>query len=217
MKKKLIPAEERKLKVKAGKIIADLKKIFPKSEIALKFSNNWELYVAVVLSAQCTDKKVNEVTEKLFKKYKKFEDYLKADPIEFEKDIRQTGFYRNKTKSILTGAEFLKEHFNGLLPKTMQDMLTIPGVGRKTANVILGNAHGVVEGIAVDTHVIRLSKKLGLTDETDPVRIEKDLMLVIPKKEWFDFTYRLIDYGRKYCIARPHINQKCPLFKYESK
>ena len=215
MKKKLDSGEERKLRVKATKIIADLKKIFPKSEIALKFSNNWELYVAVVLSAQCTDKKVNEVTEKLFKKYKKFEDYLKADPMEFEQDIRQTGFYRNKTKNILTGARFLKEHFESKLPKTMEEMLTIPGVGRKTANVILGNAYGVVDGIAVDTHVIRLSKKLGLTDETDPIKIEKDLMNIIPKKEWFSFTYRLIDYGRKHCVARLHDPKNCPLSKYE--
>ncbi len=221
MKKKLAPVEEKKLKVKAGKIIADLKKIFPKSEIALKFSNNWELYVAVVLSAQCTDKKVNEVTEKLFKKYKKFEDYLNASAsrqkiLEFEQDIRSTGFYRNKAKNILTAAKFLKKHFKGSLPKTMQEMLTVPGVGRKTANVILGNAYGVVEGIAVDTHVIRLSKKLGLTDEVDPVKIERDLMKIVPKKEWFLFTYRLIDYGRKYCVARPHDSKKCPLSKYES-
>jgi len=216
MKKKLTSGEEKKLKVKARKIIADLKKIFPKSEIALKFSNNWELYVAVVLSAQCTDKKVNEVTEKLFKKYKKFGDYLKADQSEFEQDIRSTGFYRNKAKNILTAAKFLKEHFKGSLPKTMQEMLTVPGVGRKTANVILGNAYGVVDGIAVDTHVIRLSKKLGLTDETDPVKIERDLMAIIPKKEWFLFTYRLIDYGRKYCVARPHDSKKCSLSKYES-
>lgn len=217
MKKKLTPREEKKLKVKAGKIIIDLKKIFPKSEIALKFSNNWELYVAVVLSAQCTDKKVNEVTEKLFKKYKKFEDYLKINLSEFEQDIKSTGFYHNKAKSILTGAKFLKDHFKGTLPKTMSEMLTIPGVGRKTANVILGNAYDVVEGIAVDTHVIRLSEKLGLTDETDPVKIERDLMKIVPKKEWFSLTYRLIDYGRNYCVARPHINQNCPLFKYESK
>jgi endonuclease-3 len=216
MKKKLTLGEEKKLKIKARKIITYLKKIFPKSEIALKFSNNWELYVSVVLSAQCTDKKVNEVTEKLFKKYKKLENYLKADPMEFEQDIYQTGFYHNKAKNILTGAKFLKKHFKGSLPKTMQEMLTIPGVGRKTANVILGNAYGVVDGIAVDTHVIRLSKKLGLTDETDPVKIERDLMRIIPKKEWFSLTYRLIDYGRKYCVARPHDSKKCPLSKYES-
>ncbi|HZX01237.1 MAG TPA: endonuclease III [Candidatus Paceibacterota bacterium] len=217
MKKKLSKNEFKELKKRALKINAELKKLSPEAKIALKFSNNWELYVAVVLSAQCTDKKVNEVTEKLFKKYKKFEDYLKADPKEFEKDIYQTGFYHNKTKNILTGAEFLKEHFNGQLPKTIREMLTIPGIGRKTANVILGNAYGVVEGIAVDTHVMRLSKKLGLTDETDPVKIERDLMAIIPKKEWFALTYRLIDYGREYCVARPHANQNCPLYKYESK
>lgn len=217
MKKKLNEKEFTELKKKALKINVGLKKLSPQAKIALKFSNNWELYVAVVLSAQCTDKKVNEVTEKLFKKYKKFEDYLKADPREFEKDVHQTGFYHNKTKNILTGAKFLKENFNNKLPKTMKEMLTIPGVGRKTANVILGNAYGVVEGIAVDTHVMRLSQKLGLTDERDPVKIERDLMAILPKKEWFVFTYRLIDYGRKYCTARPHDPKNCPLSKYEAK
>lgn len=216
MKRRLSEKELKELRKRALKINAELKKLFPQARIALKFSNNWELYVAVVLSAQCTDKKVNEVTGKLFGKYRKFEDYLKADQREFEQDIRPTGFYRNKTKSILAGAKFIKENFKGSLPKTMDEMLAIPGVGRKTANVILGNAYGVVEGIAVDTHVMRLSKKLGLTDETDPVKIEKDLMAIIPRKEWFNFTYRMINYGRKYCVARPHDPRRCPLSKYES-
>ena len=208
------------LKKKAAKIVADLKKLFPKSKTALRYSNNWELYVAVVLSAQCTDKKVNEVTETLFKKYPKFDDYLKASASrrtvqEFERDIRPTGFYRNKAKNILAAANFIKKYFNGKLPRTMEEMLKIPGVGRKTANVILGNAYGIVEGIAVDTHVMRLSRRLGLTKETDPNKIEKDLMAILPKKEWFSFTYRLIDYGRNYCPSRPHRHEKCPLYKYE--
>lgn len=207
--------ELQELKKKAAKIVADLKKLSPKSKIALNYSNNWELYVAVVLSAQCTDKKVNEVTETLFKKYQKFEDYLKANFKEFELDIKPTGFYRNKTKSILTAAKFIKKTWNGNLPDTMEEMLTIPGVGRKTGNVILGNAYGVVEGIAVDTHVKRLSRLFGLTKEDDPTKIERDLMEILPKKEWFNFTYRLIDYGRKYCSARPHIRANCPLYKYE--
>ena len=203
------------VKKKAAKIVADLKKLFPEPKIALNYSNNWELYVAVVLSAQCTDKKVNEVTETLFKKYPRFEDYLRTNPKEFEADIRPTGFYRNKTKSILTAAKFIKETWNGSLPDTMKEMLRIPGVGRKTGNVILGNAYGVVEGIAVDTHVKRLSRLFGLTKENDPDKIEKNLMEILPKKEWFDFTYRLIDYGRKYCPARPHKSEKCPLYKNE--
>lgn len=207
--------ELNKLKDKASKIMADLKQLFPKSKTALNYSNNWELYVAVVLSAQCTDKKVNEVTEKLFKKYSKFDDYLKASSQEFERDVRPTGFYRNKAKNILAAADFIKKYFNGKLPKTMEEMLKIPGVGRKTANVVLGNAYGVVEGIAVDTHVKRLSRLFGLTKENNPDKIEKNLMAILPKKEWFDFTYRLIDYGRNYCPARPHRHEKCPLYKYE--
>lgn len=200
-------------KNKAAKIIKILGKLFPNPEIALKYSSNWELLVAVVLSAQCTDKKVNEVTEKLFRKYRVLEDYVKAKPREFERDIKSTGFYRNKAKNILAAARVVKEKFHGRLPKTMKEMLTIPGVGRKSANVILGNAYGVVEGIAVDTHVRRLSKKLGLTDNDDPDKIEQDLMKIIPRKDWFRFTYLLIDYGRKYCPARPHDHSQCPLSK----
>lgn len=212
-----------KLKKRVLKIIGCLQKLFPDAKIALKYSNPWELLVAVVLSAQCTDKKVNEVTEKLFQKYRKLEDYMRASRSEFEKDIRPTGFYRNKAKSILAAAKVIKEKFSarggpasgwgGRLPRTMAEMVTIPGVGRKSANVILGNAYGVVEGIAVDTHVIRLSRLLGLTNEKDPVKIERDLMQIVPKRDWFRFTYLLIGYGRKYCPARSHDHAKCPLSK----
>ena len=198
---------------RVAKIVRKLKQLFPHAKIVLKYRNNWELLVAVQLSAQCTDKKVNEVTEKLFKKYRTLDDYTNADPREFEKDIHSTGFYRNKTKNILAAAKMVKEKFGGKIPRTMPEILTLPGVARKSANVILGNAYGVVEGIAVDTHVKRLSKKLGLTTHDDPVKIEKDLMELLPKKEWFDFTYRLIDYGRKYCPARPHRHELCPLSK----
>jgi endonuclease III len=192
-------------------ILRELKKLFPKAEIALTYSNNWELMVAVQLSAQCTDKRVNIVTPVLFKKYPRLIDYCDADPAEFEKDIHSTGFFRNKTKNILAAAKMVKEKFGGEIPRTMEEILTIPGVARKTANVVLGNAYGVVDGIAVDTHVMRLAQKLGLTKHTDPVRIERDLMAAIPKKEWFAFTYRLIDYGRTYCVARPHDHANCPL------
>jgi endonuclease-3 len=198
-------------KKRALVIVRELKKLFPEAKIALSYKTNWELFVAVVLSAQCTDKKVNEVTKTLFKKYKKLEDYVCANPKEFEKDIHATGFYRNKTKNILAAARMIKETYKGILPHTMEEMRKIPGAGRKTANVVLGNAYGIVEGIAVDTHVIRLSKKLGLTHHTDPIKIEQDLMEILPKKEWFPFTYRLIDYGRKYCPARPHKHEICPL------
>lgn len=200
-----------KRKTLAKRILKKLEELFPHAKIALTYSNNWELLVAVVLSAQCTDKKVNEVTEKLFKKYKTLEDYLNASQKEFEQDIRQTGFFRNKAKNILASAKLVKERFGGKMPRTMEEILTLPGVARKSANVILGNAYGVVEGIAVDTHVKRLSQKLGLTNETNPDKIEKDLMQVIPRKDWFIFTYRLIEYGRNYCPARKHDITTCPL------
>ena len=182
---------------KIKNIITDLEKLFPKTKIALDYKNNWQLVVAVQLSAQCTDKKVNEITPALFKKYPRLEDYINANIKEFEQDIKSSGFYHNKAKNIIGAAKAVKEKFKGKLPKTMKEMLTIPGIGRKSANVILGNAYGVVEGIAVDTHVRRLSQKLGLTKSKNPDIIERDLMKQIPKDEWFGFTYRLIDYGRK--------------------
>ncbi len=211
MKKALTPQELEARRIKAKKIIAKLKKLVPDTAMPLNYSNDWELLVAVELSAQCTDKKVNEVTEKLFKKYPTFADYLLADPKEFEKDIHATGFYRNKTKNILAAAKMLKDKFKSKMPNTMEEILTIPGVARKTANIVLGRAHGVVEGIVVDTHVRRLANKLGLTTESDPVKIERDLMKIIPRKEWLLFTHRLIIYGRKYCPARPHDHARCPL------
>ena len=195
---------------RAVKIVKKLEALFPETKIALSYSNNWELLVAVLLSAQCTDKKVNEVTEKLFKKYRNLEDYTVAEPKEFEKDIHSCGFFRNKTKNILAAAKIVKKKFGGKIPKTMGEILQLPGVARKTANVVLGNAYGVVEGIAVDTHVIRLSQKLGLTHHSDPVKIEQDLMKLLPKKDWFFFTYGMIDYGRKYCPARSHDCSKHP-------
>lgn len=202
---------EEERKQKAREVVRKLKKIFPKAKIALHYSNNWELLAAVILSAQCTDKMVNVVTTQLFKKYRKLDAYVNAKSKEFEQDIRSTGFYRNKAKNILAAAKMIKEKYHGTVPHTMEEMLTLPGVARKTANVVLGNAYGVVEGIAVDTHVKRLAKKLGLTDHTDPNKIEKDLMALLPKKEWFDFTYRLIEYGRTYCSAKPHKHEQCPI------
>ncbi len=200
-------------KARARKIVATLKKLFPKASIALTYRTNWELLVAVELSAQCTDKKVNEVTKELFKKYWKLDDYVHAKQSEFEQDIRATGFYRNKARNILAAAKIVKEKFHGKIPRTMEEILTIPGVARKTANVVLGNAYGVVEGIAVDTHVRRLALKLGLTDHDDPVKIERDLMEIFPKKDWFKLTYWLIEYGRHVCPARPHDCINHPLTK----
>ena len=216
MKKKTIsvnksdPAAKRR----AASILRILKKLFPVAGIMLTYRTPWELMVAVQLSAQCTDKKVNEVTARLFKKYRSLDDYVNADPREFEKDIFQTGFYRNKTKNILAAARMVKEEFNGTLPRTMERMLTIPGVARKTANVVLGNAYGVVEGIAVDTHVGRLSRQLGLSVHSDPVKVERDLMGLFPKTEWLGLTYLLIEYGRKFSPARRRDHSGEPLARY---
>ena len=194
-------------------ILMELKKLFPHAKMVLHYSNNWELLISVILSAQCTDKMVNKVTEKLFKKYKTLDDYVKASQVEFEKDIHSTGFYHNKAKNILATAKIIKEQFHGEIPHTMKELISLKGVARKTANVVLGNAYGIVEGIAVDTHVIRLTKLWGLTKHTDPVKIEQDLMRLLPKEEWFTFTYRTIEYGRMYCIAKKHEHGKCPMTK----
>ncbi len=188
-----------------------LKKLFPKAEMMLKYENNWELLVSVILSAQCTDKKVNEVTKKLFKKYMALDDYVNADPRIFEQDIFSTGFYRAKTKNILASAKILKEDFGGEVPRTMEEILTLPGVARKTANVVLGNAYGVVDGMAVDTHVKRIAGILGLTRSNNPTIIERNLMALIPKKDWFRATYLFIEYGRTYCKATKHDHKECPL------
>jgi len=202
---------------KTTAILDELKALFPDAKTSLRYGNNWELLVAVELSAQCTDKKVNEITPALFAKYPTLADYTKVRPSEFEKDIFQSGFYRNKTKNILGAAKMISEKFGGEVPKTMEEILLIPGVARKTANVVLGNAYGVVEGIAVDTHVKRLARLWGLTNEESPEKIERDLMKLLPKEEWFLFTYRVIEYGRKYCTARIKDHSNCPLGRYERK
>ncbi|HXV26542.1 MAG TPA: endonuclease III [Candidatus Paceibacterota bacterium] len=198
-------------KRRAERILGILKNLFPDAGIVLNYRTPWELMVAVQLSAQCTDKKVNEVTEKLFTKYRNLDDYVNADAGEFQKDIYQTGFYKNKTKNILAAAKMVKKDFGGKLPRSMEEMLKIPGVARKTANVVLGNAFGVVEGIAVDTHVLRLSRQLGLTVHEDPVKVERDLMALFPEQEWLRLTYRLIEYGRKYSPAHKKDHSGEPL------
>jgi endonuclease-3 len=199
------------LRERARLISAELKRLFPHSKIVLNYGNNWELLVAVALSAQCTDKKVNEVTHLLFKKYKTLKDYVSASRIEFEEDIKPTGFYRNKAKNILTAAKIVQKDFGGQVPEKLAELLSLPGVGRKTANIIQGNAFGIVDGIAVDTHVRRLAIKLGLTENKNPDKIEMDLMQLLPKEEWFDITYRMIDYGRQICAARRHDCRDHPL------
>ncbi len=188
-----------------------LNRLFPHAGMALRYTHPWELLFAVMLSAQCTDKKVNEVTAKLFQKYPTLDAYVSADARVFERDIYETGFFRQKTKNILATAQILHDRYAGKIPKTMVELTALPGVGRKTANVVLGNAFGIVEGIAVDTHVRRLARRYGLTQHTDVRKIEQDLMRIIPKKEWFHLTYLLIEYGRMYCPARRHNHDHCPL------
>lgn len=198
------------------KIIELLEKAHPDAKIALNYTNPLELLIATILSAQCTDKRVNIVTEKLFKKYRKAEDYAKADLKELEEDIKSTGFYRNKAKNIKRCCQILIEKFGSQVPKTMKEMLELPGVARKTANIVLANAYGVVEGIAIDTHVRRLSQRLGLTDEVDANKIEGDLMKIVPKDKWMRFADLLIFHGRRICKAKKPkcdicvINHVCP-------
>jgi endonuclease-3 len=209
-------ANENRPPAKAAEVITRLKKEYPQAHIALNYGNPLELLIATILSAQATDVKVNEVTAKLFKKYRTLDDYADANPAEFEQDIRQTGFYRNKTKNVIRSAQLIRDNFGGQVPGTMVELVTLPGVARKTGNIVLYNAYGVVDGIPVDTHVGRLSQRLGLSANKDPVKIEKDLMLEIPRKEWGGFSYLLIDHGRAICHAqRPKcggclLNDICP-------
>jgi endonuclease-3 len=192
-------------------IIKLLKQEYPGAKIALEYSNPLELLVAVILSAQCTDKRVNEVTKTLFKKYKEPADYANVPLEELEQDIKPTGFYKNKAKNIQAATNMILEKFNGKIPNKMEDILKLPGVARKTANIVLGNAYGIVEGIAVDTHVKRLSQRLGLTKEKNADKIEEELMSVVPREDWFKFTYLLIDHGRAICQAKKPLCAKCIL------
>lgn len=201
---------ERK-RARAAKIFSRLEKTHPNAKIALKYGNDIQLLAAVIMSAQCTDKKVNEVTARVFKKYKTVKDFADADPKKFAEEIRETGFYRQKALAIVTSAKIIRDTFGGKLPKTMAEMLTLRGVARKTANIVLGNAYGIVEGIAVDTHVRRLSQRFGFSNQDNPVKIEQDLMKLFPQKEWFKLTYRLIDHGRTICTARGRKCSLCPL------
>jgi endonuclease-3 len=203
----------RERKARILKLDRALKRLFPKAAIELDYKTPWQLLVAVQLSAQSTDKNVNKITKRLFKKYVTLEDYVAADPREFERDIFASGFYRNKTKNILAAAKILKQEFGGVVPKTMPEILRLPGVARKTATVVLKEAHGVVAGITVDTHVIRFVQRYDLSDFKDAVRIEKDLMRLLPVSEWGSFTHRVIHYGRYLAPARRYDTTKDPLIK----
>ena len=211
-KKKLTrdsPVEER-----APEIIHILEQTYPDAKVALKFTNPLEMLIATILSAQCTDERVNMVTQGpkgLFAKYRKPEDYLKVPESELAADIRPTGFFNQKTKSIRGACTRIAEDFGGKVPNTMADLITLPGVARKTANIVLGNSYEVVEGIAVDTHVRRVSQRLGFTANKDPDKVEQDLMRVVPREKWFAFTYVLIEHGRAICKAPTPRCEICPV------
>ncbi len=190
-----------------------LRRLYPKAHIALHYTTPWELLVAVQLSAQCTDERVNKVTATLFKKYPRLEDYVHAQQSVFERDIFSCGFYRNKARNIIGAARMLQERFGGVIPHTMEDLLQLPGVARKTANVVLSNLYQTSAGIAVDTHVRRFAIRFDLSDFKDPVRIEKDLMSIMPQKDWWQFNHRLVHYGRDICPARKHDCVGHPLTK----
>ena len=192
-------------------ILAGLDTAYPKATCELNYSNAFQLLIATILSAQCTDVRVNLVTGELFKKYTKPEDFAYASPAELEKEIRPTGFFRNKTKSIMGASKGLIEKFGGEVPRTMEEIVTLPGVARKTGNVVLGTAYGIASGVVVDTHVIRLSQRLDLTRNDDPKKIEQDLMKVIPKNKWIKFSHQLIWHGRRVCAARKPKCAECNL------
>lgn len=202
---------ERKARIR--KLNRALGKLFPDAAIELNFKTPWQLLVAVQLSAQCTDKMVNKITERLFKKYKTLNDYVKAKPRAFEQDIKSSGFYRAKTKNILSAARMVKKEFGGRVPRTMEELLRLPGVARKTANVVLKEAYGVTAGVTVDTHVIRFVHRFDLSDYKNPAKIERDLMELLPKGEWSHFTHRVIHYGRYLAPARSHDTSKDLLVK----
>ncbi len=194
-----------------AEIIKRLRQQYPVLKCALRHSNPFELLVATILSAQSTDNQVNKLTRSLFQKYKTARDFASADPEQLRTDVSSVNFYNNKAKSIQASAKMIIETFHGKVPMTMNELILLPGVARKTANIVLYNAYGIIEGIAIDTHVKRLARRLGLTEQEDPVKIEKDLMVITPKKDWGDLTHLLIAHGRAVCGARKPMHDKCVL------
>ena len=199
------------LKKRTREIIRKLKRAYPDAKCSLNHTSPFELLVATILSAQCTDERVNIVTADLFRKYRGPQDYLNVSPRELEKDIQSTGFFRNKTKSIQGTSKMLLEEYSGRVPQSMDELLELPGVARKTANVVLGNAFDIKSGVVVDTHVTRLSHRLGLSQEKDPTKIERDLAELVPKKDWVIFPHLMIAHGRKICRARNPLCDQCPV------
>ncbi len=203
--------ELEKVKGRVPAIIRILRQNYPRSRTALAFENPLQILIATILAAQSTDETVNKVTPGLFRKYPTAAAFAKADRAELEREIHSTGFFRNKAKSILGAAQAMVRDFDGQVPSTMEDLVTLPGVGRKTANIVLSSGFGKAEGIAVDTHVRRVSGRLGLSRETDPDKIERDLLATVPRKDWLDFNYMLVNHGRKVCQARKPRCPECPL------
>ena len=194
-----------------GAIIAELRRLYPDAKCTLNYANPLELLVATQLAAQCTDERVNKVTVQLFQKYRTATDYATVSQSELEEDIRSTGFYRNKAKNIRAACQRIITDFGGEVPRTMDGLLSLAGVARKTANVVLCNAFGIVEGFTVDTHNMRLARRFGWTENEDAVKIERDLMRIIPKEDWFDLSHLLIFHGRAICVARRPLCEQCSL------
>lgn len=212
---KLVPkpktAAERAARIR--KILAILDRMYPEAACALHHENAWQLLVATILSAQCTDKRVNEVTPGLFRKYPAIEDFAAVSQAELAQDIRSTGFFNNKAKSLIGAARKILSDFHGEVPRTIEELLTVPGAARKTANVVLGTAFQIPSGVVVDTHVQRISQRLDLTRNTEPGKIEKDLMAEIPKDRWILFSHQIIHHGRSLCVARKPKCAECALDK----
>jgi endonuclease-3 len=213
MKKKTGKVDKKEAAERVGIILPILKKVYPDAKIALNFKDPLELLIATILSAQCTDARVNIVTKDLFKRYKSAQDWVKADISQIENDIKSTGFYRNKAKNIKQACIKIDKQFGGKVPSSMEKLVTLPGVGRKTANCVLGDAFGI-PGITCDTHVIRLSRRLGLSDNSDAVKLEFDLAEIVPQKDWTLFSHLIITHGRNICIARKPKCPECKIAQY---
>jgi len=211
--KPVSPAQLKKLKALAGRVIKAMRKLYPDADCELRHENALQLLVATILSAQCTDKLVNSVTETLFQRYRSAEDFANAELVTFEQEIRSTGFYHNKAKSIVEGCKVIVSDFGGEVPRTMEEMLSLPGVARKTANVVLGTAFGKATGVVVDTHVKRLASRIGLSKQKLPEKIERDLMAVFPEKDWIFMGHALIWHGRRICDAKKPRCSECAIGK----